>query len=730
MFIKLINFHILICFTTFSFAGMIGEGVKPSEPGKNPFKLIQEVFQPRNSELKELIEQDKILEALGYYNQAHYENIKENQKRDQYLDFDEKILSSLANKSNNLIESDSLYKELFLQGEEYKNSSLDNWSKIKIFIKDSQAKIDEYSSYKLFDNFQFHSNLINQLKSNREVLIVRLTESLQNNFLSLYKENPNFFDNYPLDTSSITYLSFDESQINNICNEPVSNIKQFSESFPNFLSYSDKEKLNQCIFAKEMETSDDFETFFAKIKNSLDDGSLSSIPRELLTVVKISPNKKYDFDYNFTDTHKFYITESSFDRINLINAKFKILIVPKIAQYQSKTIERDTKSSRYHVRNDRYPNPEYARAQNEYYSAQQDSNRNAIADTMPKNYGYGAVGALAAILDIAADVSVSSSLNDAENKLNSTPQYLERPVYESYDFNVSKVNTNKRFEADIYILSDKNIILTTSFAKSNEEDFDLAFNLHPQDTSTSYYKSQEDVDYYQKQAFDFDMDTLLTTIIESKKLEKLDSFEAIKNKITAIDKQDIIRKAKKNVTAIKADKRFDSVVVILAPDGSHGTGFYISPNLIVTNYHVVEGQKFLEIKKYDGSMTFGKVEKIDIDKDLALLKVEANGVPINFFSAKEFPLGSTVDAIGHPNGLNFSITRGVVSAIRDIDLAGSGQKVALIQTDTPINPGNSGGPLFFQNEVIGVNVMKQVANDTEGLGFAIHHSEVINFLYN
>ena len=128
-------------------------------------------------------------------------------------------------------------------------------------------------------------------------------------------------------------------------------------------------------------------------------------------------------------------------------------------------------------------------------------------------------------------------------------------------------------------------------------------------------------------------------------------------------------------------------------------------------------------------MTFGKVEKLDIDKDLALVKVESNGSPISFFSAKEFPLGSSVDAIGHPNGLNFSITRGVVSAIRDMDLAGSGKKVALIQTDTPINPGNSGGPLFFQNEVIGVNVMKQVANDTEGLGFAIHHSEVIDFLY-
>jgi len=91
MFNRLVKFLILICITNVSFAGMIGQGVKPPEPGINPFKLIGEAFQPRNSELEELIEQDKILEALSYYNQAYHENIQENEERDQYLDFDEEI---------------------------------------------------------------------------------------------------------------------------------------------------------------------------------------------------------------------------------------------------------------------------------------------------------------------------------------------------------------------------------------------------------------------------------------------------------------------------------------------------------------------------------------------------------------------------------------------------------------------------------------------------------------
>jgi len=290
------------------------------------------------------------------------------------------------------------------------------------------------------------------------------------------------------------------------------------------------------------------------------------------------------------------------------------------------------------------------------------------------------------------------------------------------------VRTEKSFEADIYVVSENNNILGTSFKKINQEDFNLAFDIHSKDNSTSYHNSQEDIEAYQKQSFDFELNELLTQVVESKELKKIKSFKVMENKIAA--KDNIKLKSKKVMSKNKADKRFNSVVVVLSPDGSIGTGFYVSPNLVVTNNHVVEGAKFLEIKKYDGTMSFGKVVKVDIDRDLALVKVESKGTPVTFYNADEFPLGSEVNAIGHPNRLEFSITRGVVSAVRKIDLARSGRKVMLIQTDTPINPGNSGGPLFYKGELIGVNVMKQVANDTEGLGFAIHLNETLDFLGN
>jgi len=161
-----------------------------------------------------------------------------------------------------------------------------------------------------------------------------------------------------------------------------------------------------------------------------------------------------------------------------------------------------------------------------------------------------------------------------------------------------------------------------------------------------------------------------------------------------------------------------------------GTGFYVAPNLVLTNYHVVEGTKFLEMKLYNGLETFGKLVKSDVRLDLALVKVEARGEPVKFCDTNIVDLGAEVEAIGHPSGLEFSITRGVVSSLskKNSVYDTGGKEILFIQTDAAINPGNSGGPLFLGDEVVGVNNQKIVADTVEGLGFAIHYSEVQNFL--
>ena len=90
----------------------------------------------------------------------------------------------------------------------------------------------------------------------------------------------------------------------------------------------------------------------------------------------------------------------------------------------------------------------------------------------------------------------------------------------------------------------------------------------------------------------------------------------------------------------------------------------------------------------------------------------------------------TVHAIGHPSGMTYTLTEGIISSIRR--LASSydpgGPHLLFVQTDVAINPGNSGGPLYVGDKVIGVNTKKLAKVDLEGLAFSVHVSEVMRFL--
>jgi S1-C subfamily serine protease len=135
------------------------------------------------------------------------------------------------------------------------------------------------------------------------------------------------------------------------------------------------------------------------------------------------------------------------------------------------------------------------------------------------------------------------------------------------------------------------------------------------------------------------------------------------------------------------------------------------------------------MKMHNGLDTFGKVIKSDVRLDLALIKVQTRGTPATFFDG-QIPLGAAVEAIGHPRGLEFSITRGVVSAVRKMQgvMNVGGKDVTFVQTDTPLNPGNSGGPLFFNGQIIGINDFKFSRDGIEGISFAIHYTEAQDFL--
>ena len=152
-----------------------------------------------------------------------------------------------------------------------------------------------------------------------------------------------------------------------------------------------------------------------------------------------------------------------------------------------------------------------------------------------------------------------------------------------------------------------------------------------------------------------------------------------------------------------------------------GSGFFISPDgYAVTNFHVVDHAKTIEVKCDDGTTYSGKVIGTDPKTDLVLIKVEGNPhFPYVRFANHAPRIGDWVIAVGNPFGLGGTVTAGIVSAQgRDI---GSGPYDDFIQIDAPINKGNSGGPAFdMDGNVIGVNTaIYSPSGGSIGIGFDI-----------
>ena len=157
-------------------------------------------------------------------------------------------------------------------------------------------------------------------------------------------------------------------------------------------------------------------------------------------------------------------------------------------------------------------------------------------------------------------------------------------------------------------------------------------------------------------------------------------------------------------------------VVLISTPSATGTGFFVTQDLLLTNAHVVDGQSFVTVRLASGQAIQGRVERASTDLDLAVVRAtarpDANQI-LQLGSVAPVRPGQEVIAIGSPLGLQNTVTRGIVSAVRTTG------GVELIQTDAAINPGNSGGPLLDRDgRVIGVNTLK-VMRGAESLGFAV-----------
>lgn len=167
-----------------------------------------------------------------------------------------------------------------------------------------------------------------------------------------------------------------------------------------------------------------------------------------------------------------------------------------------------------------------------------------------------------------------------------------------------------------------------------------------------------------------------------------------------------------------------------------GSGFILTEDgYVATNYHVIEGASEVSVILENGTTYDAEIVGFDSSNDLAVLKVDATGLPcVTLGSSDELIVGDQVVAVGNALGeLSSSMTVGYISG-KDRDVTTDGTAINMLQTDAAINSGNSGGPLFNMNgEVVGITTAKYSGTTSsgasiEGIGFAIPIDDVIGMI--
>jgi serine protease Do len=167
-----------------------------------------------------------------------------------------------------------------------------------------------------------------------------------------------------------------------------------------------------------------------------------------------------------------------------------------------------------------------------------------------------------------------------------------------------------------------------------------------------------------------------------------------------------------------------SAVLFLLANGASGSGFIISPDgLAVTNYHVVENTRTSDWLIFNGSgqeFEFDRVIEVNAEKDYAILRLKKTDTDFNYLNvaSSDVKIGDVCFAIGNPKGVDFTLSDGIVSQIRN------GGNKKLIQNTVPIDFGSSGGPLFdHYGNVIGITT-GGLNSSSADLNFAVDINEL------
>jgi serine protease Do len=391
------------------------------------------------------------------------------------------------------------------------------------------------------------------------------------------------------------------------------------------------------------------------------------------------------------------------------------IFVISLQSEPSQKIRKEKRSSTFVSGRQVVPNPEYLDLQRRHQQGNmeyQNCNANYRVQALTNPYA------------INLCVIMIPALNNIQRSLSATSPTLTQTLTSPYEFDIDNVTVSVKSTIFLATYSAQSKgFMVTSISDTRSKDFVFAKNIHPNDEQVNrkiFAEEDEVRKFIAPQTPDLQKEWLESLTKKSTRMGNGELVALTKSSTKKVSEADGQIKISKEPSAPSSlDGMLSQSIVVVLGRESQGTGFFVRPRYILTNEHVVENQTVVEIERRDSSKITGVVVATDPILDLALIAVPANGAPLEMLRGTA-KTGDEAFALGHPQGLKFSLTRGIISAVRAMKLGpGGATSATFLQTDVAINPGNSGGPLISGGRVVGINTFKIAGKNTEGLGFAL-----------
>lgn len=633
--------------------------------------------------------------------------------------------------------------------------AVSGWPSVRTEMDDIAGQLDELSRVAIFKYPQYRPTAFESVVRAVKVKENRIGQDAPKAFSSYPLANgQNFFDAYPIKPDPAAFMRENESVWTaSLASMTAEQKKTFLNTYGGNLPDSAQKEmakqyfLSMCPNPRTASIKDILEAYHTVRAAGLELESIPDVKVGFLQVTSpdLIKDKALDFGINVKLDMPFDASKASM-RKAFNHAAVKeadVLILMNVAVSKAKRVveRQEAIPSTYVASYVDKENPEYeiAKAELEAASQQHHAAKNKSTTTWAQDI---LVHWIEESQKKDAITDTEKRLTETKEKLRNTPKYISVANYQPYQVTKAHMDIYKFATVNYYVVDKrKKTFFRDTFDVQEKAFFTVCYAMADSDPNREQFLQEsvleEDVVRYELEPAAVNLSDLLEQFSQRpNEWKRYADMGTVHRTFTKDRSAAQLKRKDETFTYDKyADKRFDSVVVVRNTGSGIGTGFYVTDEMIITNYHVVEESNYVQLKLFNEREIMGRVIARDAQLDLALIQADVRGKPVCFYNKRELPLGETLEVIGHPDGLEFSISRGVISSIRKtppINFRESNRDVLYIQTDAASNGGNSGGPVFYGDYVVGVHDwgVKRARSGVaaQGLNFSIHYSEVFSFL--